>query len=358
MPTTVHTTPVIAFTLCSNNYLAMARVWVESMQRHAPDVKLVIGLVDLIKPDIDYSICAPAEIVPVADIGIPDFDAMVLRYRIVELNTAIKPFLFKHLFARAQSKEGQIVFYFDPDIKLFSSLDPVIRELADASVLLTPHILNPVPEDHAPFGEHLFLNYGIYNLGFCGMRWTAETEKAVQWWSDRLLHQCKDDVRNGLYVDQLWINLMPVFFRGVRISQQVGFNVAYWNLHERRLTCKNGTWLVNDTTPLVFYHFSSFEFNKPDSLGKYSVHYNLRNRPEMRPLFDEYRAQLQANHFPELRQSPCAYVEQREAHLQRVQDEYFKNHPFRHFIAKLKQLIPRKLLSTLKTSEHEDKLGI
>src|SRR5262245_5123917 len=105
MSTSTPNLPVIVFTLCSNNYLSLARIWVESMRQHAPEAKLVIGLVDKVRPDVDYSACAPAEIIPVDAIGIPDFDDMVLRYRIVELNTAIKPFLFKYLFARAGAQE-------------------------------------------------------------------------------------------------------------------------------------------------------------------------------------------------------------------------------------------------------------
>ncbi|MFT3781746.1 MAG: hypothetical protein QM790_06975 [Nibricoccus sp.] len=351
-------TSLVAFTICSNNYLALARAWVESMRRFAPDFRLVIGLVDEIQPGVNYDSCAPAEIVPISTIGIPDFDEMVLRYRIVELNTAVKPFLFKHLFTKFGTSAEQIVLYFDPDIKIFAPLKPILKALEDSSILLTPHILSPVPDSHAPFGEHLFLNYGIYNLGFCGMRWTPETAKALDWWSDRLEHQCKDDVRNGLYVDQLWANLIPIFFKEVNISKNIGLDVAYWNLHERRLSEVNGTWFVNNDTPLVFYHFSSFEYSNSQSLGKFSVHYNLSNRPEMAPLFDQYRAELRANGHEQLRMLPCAYVEAREAHLKALQVEYFKKHPIRHFVKKLKCLVPLNLLTRFRTTTSENAIGI
>jgi len=335
----------------------MARVWMESLLKHAPGTSVVIGLVDSLNPGIDYKTFAPAEIIPIAQIGIPDLEAMVLNYRIIELNTAIKPFLFQYLFKRMKPADGQQILYFDPDIRIFAPLDPILNELAHCNILLTPHILSPVPENHGPFGEHLFLNYGIYNLGFCGMTWTPETEKALTWWRTRLTTGCKDDVRNGLFVDQLWMNLVPLFFNGIHISRHLGLDVAYWNLHERELSFKDGAWFVNESIPLIFYHFSSFEYQKPESLGRYSIHYNLGNRPEMRPLFDEYRALLQARNYPELRQIPCTYVRTRIAHLEDIQRKYYQKHPFRRCLTWIKKrFIPRKLMHSLKNTSPEDDL--
>jgi hypothetical protein len=347
-------TPVIAFTLCSNNYLPMARVWMDSLLKHEPDATVVIGLVDRKDPSVDYSQFAPAEIIPVADLGIPDFEGMVLRYRIIELNTAIKPFLFLHLFKRVTPVPGQVVLYFDPDIKIFSPLKPLLDELSDQNILLTPHIFNPVPEDHAPFGEQIFLNYGIYNLGFCGMRWSAETERALEWWSKHLIHRCKNDVKHGLFVDQLWMNLAPLFFQGVRVSRHLGFNVAYWNLHERTLEAKDGAWTINHEWPLVFFHFSSFEYHKPDSLGYHSIYYHLKNRPEMRSLFDEYRAELTRYNYPVIRQLPCAYVLDRRQHFDQQTQDYYKKHPFRWCLSKFKRVTPRKLVLSLKDTSPDE----
>lgn len=319
------------FTLCSNNYLAMARVLGESVLRHNPGSVFVIGLVDRVNPEIDYRALGPFEIIPVEELGIPEFEQMVARYSIVELNTAVKPFYFRHLFSRpAGSNASQArVVYFDPDVVVYFSLAGIEESLGNASVLLTPHVLSPVPPDGGEYGERVFLNYGVYNLGFCAMRCCEASERLLGWWSAKLVDQCKDRVEEGLFVDQLWMNHAPIFFEQVEVSRNPGFNVAYWNLHERQLRQDGGRWYVNGTTPLVFYHFSSFQMDVADSLGKYSARYSLQNRPEMRPLFDEYRSKLKAYEFARFRKIPCVYVELRSEQITQQRRAYYRKHPVR-----------------------------
>jgi hypothetical protein len=340
---------MIAFTLCSNNYLPMARVWGESVLRHNPGSSVVIGLVDLPDSRIDYRSFGPIEVLPVADIGIPNFTEMVLRYSIVELNTAVKPFYFRYLFQRHSGTDVKIC-YFDPDIKIYTTLSVVEQALETASILLTPHVLSPVPLDGGPFGEHLFLNHGLYNLGFCGMRAGRAAEQALVWWADRLAEQCKDDVENGLFVDQLWMNLVPIFFDGVQISRDPGLNVAYWNLHERRLRLEDGIWFINGQRPLVFFHFSSFVFGDPESLGKHSTRYRMADWPEMRPLFDEYRSDLLGFDFSRYKAMPCVYEEQRKEWLARQKREYYKRHPSRRLVANFKAVVPKSVRSFIRSS--------
>lgn len=308
----------------------MARTWGESLLRHNPDVSVVIGLVDKLDPQIDYRGLGPFEIIPAHEIGITDFEAMLLRYSIIELNTAVKPFYFQFLFQRL-IKAGVAnpkVCYFDPDIVVFARLTPIEHSLDHVSILLTPHLLSPIPLMDDDFGEHLYLNYGIYNLGFCGLRWSRKTERMLEWWSERLTEHCLAQVERGIFVDQLWINHVPIFFEEVEVSPNPGFNVAYWNLHERHLERRDGIWFVNKTVPLVFYHFSSFQYDNPESLGRHSTRYSMKNRPEMRPLFDEYRQHLAANHFERFRTIPCTFVQLRDDRLQHERRQYYLRHPF------------------------------
>ena len=77
----------------------------------------------------------------------------------------------------------------------------------------------------------------------------------------------------------------------------------------------------------------------------------------MRPLFDEYRALLQARNYPELRQIPCTYVRTRIAHLEDIQRKYYQKHPFRRCLTWIKKrFIPRKLMHSLKNTSPEDDL--
>ena len=328
----------------------MARVLGESLLRQHPNYTFVIGLVDRPDPKIDYRSLGPFEILPVHEIGIAQLDEMVLRYSIVEFNTAVKPFYFRHLFqrlARAGNFNGKVC-YFDPDIVIYSSLEGIERSLDTASIVLTPHILTPMPLDGAALIESTFLNYGLYNLGFCAMRWSSATEKLITWWCERLVDQCKDSVEHGLFVDQLWMNYAPVLFDDVLVTRDLTLNVAYWNLHERRLERTEGRWYVNGKSPLVFYHFSSFQINSPDSLGRHSSRYSLLNRPEMRPLFEEYRSKLVEYDYAGFRKIPCAYVELRDTITARQKREHYLKHPMQLLADYWKS--PVRLLSAVSRS--------
>jgi hypothetical protein len=73
--------------------------------------------------------------------------------------------------------------------------------------------------------------------------------------------------------------------------------MAYWNLHERRLSKKTEEYFINDKYPLVFYHFSGFNPLIPDLLSKYQNRFTFEARSDVLELFKEYSDQLFLNGF-------------------------------------------------------------
>src|SRR5262249_51778904 len=102
-----------------------------------------------------------------------------------------------------------------------------------------------------------------------------------------------NETRSGLFVDQKWLNLAPCLFDDVFIVRDPRHNMAYWNLHERRLTGKPGNWIVNDKHRLGFYHFSGIDIDLPNQISKYQNRFDLTSRPDLGPIFAEYRHRLQ-----------------------------------------------------------------
>ena len=64
------------------------------------------------------------------------------------------------------------------------------------------------------------------------------------------------DSKRGMFAEQLWLNLVLLYFEKVHVIKHLGCNEAFWNLHERRLTKLAGKYYVNKTYPLIFFHFS------------------------------------------------------------------------------------------------------
>jgi hypothetical protein len=334
---------MLVFTLCSNNYLAMACVLEESVRRHCPDAKFVLGLVDRRSPEIDYSPLARAEIIPVEDLGLDCLDEMMGRYSIVELNTALKPFFFRYLFNRDPSQQKLI--YLDSDIQVFAPLDSILRELDGCEILLTPHLLSAWDSQlsYAPEQEAQFLKYGIYNMGFCGARRGNHSRQMFDWWCNRLREHCRLDTENGYFVDQLWMNHAPVFFEAVEVSRDPGLNVAHWNLHERRLSQnEKGDWQVNGEHPMGFYHFSSFQPGTVSGMGKHSKLFTLDNRPEMKPLFTQYGEQLKRLGHDRLIKIECVFSVERARRIAARKSRHYRENPASIFWAGVRRLLGRK----------------
>ena len=323
----------IAFTLCSTNYLAQAKTLGDSVLLHNPEYKFVIGLVDKIDESIDPSFFEGLEILEVEKINISDFREMCKRYDIVELNTSVKPFYMDYLFKRDENVDS--VIYFDPDIVIYDKFVDLEKSLADNNIVLTPHMLTAVC-NAPPSRETPILKAGIYNLGFIATRRSPETARFLEWWMDRLVKGCLVDSLGGMFVDQLWVNLAPVYFEKVFILKHPGYNVAYWNLYERTVSVKNNKYYINDFYPLVFFHYSGFSPNKPNILSKYDDSYTFDERKDLIPLFDEYKGILRSNKYDYFKKLSYYY-----------EDKSLVKKIFR-LIFSIKLILPSRLRKSLK----------
>jgi hypothetical protein len=296
----------IAFTICSINYLAQARTLGDSLKATNPEVLFFIGLVDKLEGVTFDEVHKPIyPMIEIDKIGISDLEEIAARYDITELNTAVKPFCFTYFFKTYP--EAKNVIYFDPDIIVYQPLTELIQNLQKHQAVLTPHINTPIEDTLTPNELH-HLNTGINNLGFVAFRRSPENTAFISWWEEKLRYECLIDLCNGLFVDQNWMNFLPVFVTNVYIERSPGYNAAYWNLHERVFSQRDGIHYVNEDKPLIFFHYSGYDPAKPGILSKYQDRFELSERKDAIPLFDYYRNCLLQNGNAYYRKYPCAYI--------------------------------------------------
>lgn len=292
-------TKIAVCSICSRNYYAYARVLFESIHQLHPDWDLHLLLADEIDGIVDntrdrFSVMAAREL------GIPGFISMAFRYDVIEMNVALKPFLMGYLIGRGYER----VIYFDVDIRLYSSLQPIVDLLNTASIVITPHITTPLPADVGlDMRENRFLKNGSFNLGFIAVSSGAESKSFLNWWSSRCLTECFREPETGLFVDQKWVDLVPCLFSRTKILRDLGCNMAYWNLHERRLIGLS----VNGKDPLVFFHFSGIDLPAFAEISKYQNNYNLQNRPDLASVFNDYRDRVIAAGHDKFKGIPYHY---------------------------------------------------
>ncbi|HZN14875.1 MAG TPA: hypothetical protein VFB78_11435 [Acidimicrobiales bacterium] len=256
-------TPLMqACTIVARNYLAQARVLACSYQRWHPGERLAVLLLD----DVDEAITLDddaIEVIRPRDVGISDLDfhQMAAIYRLTELATAVKPWLLRALLRRGASA----VVYLDPDIEVYADLAYLGPLAQEQVMLLTPHLGAPLPRDGREPREENFLHAGVFNLGFIAV--SERARPFLDWWADRLRWDCLDAVDRGLFVDQRWVDLAVGIFPHA-IFDDVSVNVAYWNLHERRIARAGDAFVVNGE-PLRAFHFTGFDPANPTRLTRH-----------------------------------------------------------------------------------------
>jgi hypothetical protein len=284
-----------AFTVCSNNYLGQALALKISFLQYNPDFTLYIIIVDEFSEEVDYTLFDPAVVIKISDIDDIDLEDLISRYYIIELNTSIKPSVFKHILK--ENPEAELIYYLDPDLFFYDSLSELNNRLRTKTAILTPHIVTPIPRDGKLPDENIFLNYGIYNLGFFGINTkNSEAIRLLDWWEERTIDHGYDRSQKGYFVDQLWMIQSPLFFDGIDVIKTYNYNMAPWNLHERRIVNREkDRILLNDDTYLVFYHFSKIADNDQDVSREYN-RYVLNDFPPLKELYSEYKIILKECH--------------------------------------------------------------
>ncbi len=248
---------VHVFTSLALNYLPKGRVLFRSLRNYHPEFFLHLGLADDEHGLIDVRSEPFDNVIPLSSLDIPSWRGWAFCHNIVELATAIKPFVLQKLL---KGEDCSKVLYLDPDIVVFSRLDDILTALDETNILLTPHQTTPESSLEAVIDNEICsLKHGVYNLGFIGVSANTEGLRFAEWWAKRVYHFCRAEIYHGLFTDQRWIDLVPAFFDGVGIVRSTRHNVATWNLTTRKLTGSVSDGFQVDGKPLGFYHFTGFD---------------------------------------------------------------------------------------------------
>jgi hypothetical protein len=277
------------YTIVSCSYIAYAATLMQSVRDVHPDADRFIVLADSYR---DFTgLDAAAELIFCDDLGFELIANMKLWYAAKELNAAIKPLVFRHMFDRLGFNE---VVYIDPDILLFMPMKEIFAGLAERNLVLIPHIMQPL-QDGKELSDLTLRASAGYNLGVLGIRYDRSARALIDWWASRCYRHCRVDVAGNMFTDQRWMDLAPTFVPRPLILRHPGYNIAFWNLGHRRVRkAAKGTWLVDDD-PLVFFHFSGVN---PEDATAFSEHRNrltVETLGEVADLCQLYRERVLAN---------------------------------------------------------------
>jgi hypothetical protein len=292
---------VAGATVAAKRHLSLARVLARSFREHHPDIPFFVLLTDEIDGYFDPSL-EPFQLLHLRDLAIRDLPRFRFHYRQQELTYAATPYLLAHLLERGFDS----ACFFKQESMVLNDLGPVLAHLSSHSILLTPHLLEPLTGNDRHERELSILQSGVYNVGFLGVKKTEITWKFLHWWQDRLYQYCRHDIARGMHYEQRWLDLVPGFFQDVLIVRDAAFNVGHWNLPERSMRWSENH-LTADGETCRFFRFSGFDPEQPFAVTRYSPRLQMANLGAVATVFARYLELLEAAGYHETKTWPYAY---------------------------------------------------
>ncbi len=163
--------------------------------------------------------------------------------------------------------------YVDSDMMFFSTLNPVLQELADKSILVTSHNFSK---------EHIDKElYGKFNGGFLLVKNNETSISCLNWWCERCTEWCFDYIEGDKFTDQKYMEKFPILYPNeVVVSKLIGLNLAGYNIGNCDIAIKNNQIICNGE-PLILFHYCSLKKNNVLnfyilSIWDYTVYKNIK----------------------------------------------------------------------------------
>ncbi|WP_080056069.1 hypothetical protein [Spirosoma aerolatum] len=308
-------------TICTLRQLPQALALGDSFRQFsATDPFILIGLADD-PAQLPPGFTSPYPILPIQDIlPVDERKALSAQYTPTEFAAACKPLFITEAFRRYP--EINRLIYADPNIHFSASTDPIWAQLENTNFILTPFITRDfaMPGTTAKSwpDEKAFQNIGLYNADFLAFKRSAETERMLAWWDNRVRERAFINFCAGLCLDQIWLMHVPVFFRNVSIVKNSGWHVGLWNLPERTIHSASGHWQVNGPSDqnqaLQFVNYKGL-YNSDEGFFPHQNRTILAKQPAIKTLINTYRQAI-LQHMPSVFETlQPAYGQQTEARI-------------------------------------------
>jgi hypothetical protein len=285
-----------AFTVITPDYVSYAKTLGDSVIKYNRDYIFFICLIGE-KDDLN-SVLTLGNLTVLESSELEDavsIQSMQAKYTLFELSCALKPYFAEHIL---KNKTITRLKYLDSDIMLFNTFDKDLEANTTASIFLTPHFFLPVdPSESSTTNDITLLKSGIFNAGYFEVANTKVASDFLNWWKNRLADYCyyyKSSFPQ-VFVDQSWLNLVPIYFNETFIVDNLGYNTSFYNLHERRLSVSDGCYFVNQLVPLVFFHFTGYKYYNVEQASIHNPKYTFSNTPFLKSICDDYKNHLLEN---------------------------------------------------------------
>jgi hypothetical protein len=239
-------------TCFDRNYLSRGLALYHSLRRHAPGSRLWVLCLDQACHDLLVKQALPDLIlVSLADFEAADHEVAATRSgrSLIEYYFTCTPAWLLYVVEREASSEW--VTYLDGDLFFFDAPEKIFDELENAAFAIIPH-------RYTAAVQHM-RKYGIYNVGWVGVRNDPDGLAAARWWRERCIEWCYDYVDGDRFADQGYLQGLAARFARVKVIENLGANLAPWNIGNYRVELRGDKVLIDSTYPLIFFHFQGLK---------------------------------------------------------------------------------------------------
>jgi hypothetical protein len=235
-------------TYFDHNYLSRGVALHRSLQRHAPGSRLWV----LCLSDACYRTLVALDLPNLVPRKLADFEAADPGVAATRSRRSTIEYYFTcsaawMLFVMEHEPEAEWITYLDGDLFFYDSPEVIYDELQDASVAIIPHRYTSRLQKLRKFGT--------YNVGWVGARNDPDGVAVINWWRSRCIEWCHDYVEGDRFADQGYLDGFSSRSSRVRVIENVGANLAPWNIGNYRIDFRDGKVLIDRVHPLIFFHF-------------------------------------------------------------------------------------------------------
>lgn len=306
----------VVASIASRATLPAARVLARSLARRHPEIDCRVLLAD---DDRDVSpgggagdrrggeneLAEPFRLVRWGELAFdrPREDAWLrFRHEAHALACAATPHLLAHLLGQGSAR----VLFLKQESLVVGDLGPLFARLERASIVLTPHLLAPLPDASGLTRELEVLLAGAFNGGCLGVADREPARRFLAWWRDRVALDCRHAVGEGVHFEQRWLDLVPSYFDEVDVVREPGANVGHWVLPERTIEAAAEGFSA-DGAPLRVFRASGYDPHERSRATRFSPRLAVAAETASGALFELYRSELLAAGYEAARALPHAW---------------------------------------------------
>jgi hypothetical protein len=269
-------------TLFDSNYLIKGVAMLRTLKHHCPDAHVHVLCMDVQTREILERLnLSDVTCLSLSEVEDEDLLAVKPGRSMAEYCWTLSPCLPWYLLQHNPQIEG--ITYLDADLYFFSSLQPLLAEIGDASIAIFEHRF---PKAF----KHLEMN-GRFCVEWVGFRRDEQGMACLARWREQCIEWCFHRLEEDRMGDQKYLDHWPAKYSGVRIVQHLGAGVAPWNYSQYRFGQDREGAITVDGDPLIFYHFHQFQLLSNGSFDRLSSAYKTLG-PEPGPVYEAYEAAL------------------------------------------------------------------